>query len=209
MNDYLKAYMKQFRRAFEVSPVMKAEDSIPRLSMLGEVDIITFDPADEKNGKVSDNFVIEHKFIPNTVVDAGEIWIAELLAGEFTGDSTMSYGTGFMGWGVQYLQVGTTSSAPVFSNYNVNVSSVTNLAYVVTVNDIVVNNEVIYVATFGTANGNGVLVEAGLFSASSVPGSSTDTASRMLSRTTFAEINKTESISMAFQWTVKVGTLGS
>ncbi len=72
-------------------------------------------------------------------------------------------------------------------------------------------NQIVARGTFTTDEGNtgtlGGLQEAGLFSYSGIPASKTDTSSRMFNRTSFAEINKSISFELTFQWTITIGTV--
>lgn len=208
MSTYLKAYMKQFKKIFQLPLDLQPKDYLPRLDLQGEVDIVTFDPADEKDGKIGDSLVIEHRHIPNTVVDGGEIWIAELLANELVGGGALPTA---LSDGLGYIHVGTSGTPPAFGDFSVSVGGISGNFYQTTVRDVKDPdyNELTVISTFTTGEGNGSLLEAGIFSTDTSPSSKTDSPARMFSRTTFALVTKTTFISMAFQWTIKIGTLGA
>ena len=63
------------------------------LTLEGRLDIFLMDP---KTGEI-----VEERHIHNTIVDGGEIWVAELLCGQEYGDSVLTYGAGQLGWGIQ------------------------------------------------------------------------------------------------------------
>ena len=176
------------------------------LELKGRLDIFLMDP---KTGEV-----IEERHVHNTIVDGGEIWVAEMLAGEDYANNALSYAAGELGYGVQWFQVGTDPSATVQTDYNVDTSGLTSTgaghSYAVAVGtaDIVSpGNEIVLEATFGTESALGDICECGLFSSSGVPTSSTDTASRMFSRVNFATISKTTAIELGFEWHITIGTV--
>ena len=177
-----------------------------QIELKGRLDIFLMD---HETGEI-----LDERHIENTVVDGGEIWVAELLSGKEYGDPTLSYGAGELGWGIQYLQVGSSTGATLQTDYNVDTSGITGAAnsYYTQITsgdkDIISpGNEMVLTASFATNEGLGNISEAGLFSSSGVPTSSTDTSSRMFSRVNFATITKTTSITLTFEWHITVGTV--
>ena len=186
---------------------INAEMPMLPIRLVGAVDIYMTEP---KTGKV-----VEERHIKNDIVDGGEIWIAELLAGEDLSGSTLSYAAGKLGFGLQYVQVGSDGTQSAQTYYKMqSTSGITGSANSywsqITAPGMDVaspGNQIVARGTFVTAEGNGALQEAGLFSNSTEPGSITDTASRMFNRTTFATINKSVSFELTFQWTITIGTV--
>lgn len=183
--------------------VRNLNDEMPPLGVpiFGRLDLFLQDPITKK--------VIDERHTPNDIVDGGEIWIAELLGGEEYGGTTLTYSAGNLGWGLQYNQVGVGGAATTQGMFGMqSTSGITGTVYQATANDVASpGNEVISTATYSTSNGNGALQEAGLFSSSALPVSTTDTSSRMLNRVNFATINKTDSFQLTFQWTITIGTV--
>ncbi len=177
------------------------------IRLVGALDIYMTEP---KTGKV-----VEERHIKNDIVDGGEIWIAELLAGEDLAGIQLSYATGELGYGLQYVHVGSDGTQSSETYYKMqSTSGITGSSNSywsqITAGGMDVaspGNEIVARGTFPTTEGNGTLQEAGLFSNSTEPGSSTDTSSRMFNRTTFATINKSVSFELTFQWTVTIGTV--
>lgn len=177
------------------------------IRLVGALDIYMTEP---KTGKV-----VEERHIKNDIVDGGEIWIAELLAGEDLAGVGLVYTAGELGAGLQYVQIGTSGAATTQGMFSMqNTSGITGSAnsYYTQITapgmDVASpGNQIVARGTFTTDEGNGALQEAGLFSDSTEPGSKTDTASRMFNRTTFATINKSTSFELTFQWTVTIGTV--
>ncbi len=150
--------------------------------------------------------------IKNDIVDGGEIWVAELLAGEEYGGSTLSYSAGELGYGLQYSHIGYGTNPTTQGMYSLqSVSGITTNTVTVD-NDVdTPGNKIISRGTYATdeAISNTDLTEAGVFSSSATPSSSTDTASRMFNRTTFPPISKdtTSDYSLTLQWTITIGTV--
>lgn len=182
---------------------LSAEMPPLRINMVGRMDAFLMDP---KTGEV-----IEERHTKNTIVDGGEIWVAELLTGEEYGDTVLTYGAGQLGWGIQYCQVGTDGSATVETSFKVDTTSITGNWYKqMTGGDkdiISPGNEMVLTASFATDEGNGNLQESGLFSNSGVPTSKTDTSSRMFNRVNFATISKDTTFTLTFEWHVTIGSV--
>ena len=184
--------------------VRNLNDEMPplRVPLFGKLDLFLQDPMTKE--------VIEERHTPNDIVDAGEIWIAELLAKEEYGGSALSFGAGELGWGIQYTHVGTVGDATLQTMYAMqgSTSGITTNYYETTVNDVSSpGHKVVSVSTYTTAHGNGALREAGLFSNDTYPQSSTDTVSRMFNRVNFATINKTDAFQLTLQWTIQIGSV--
>ena len=150
--------------------------------------------------------------VKNLIVDAGEIWVAELMAGVESGGSGLSYDTGELGYGLQYVQVGWGSTSAATDQISLqSQAGITVTAVQMTANDVASPfNKIVCRGTYGTQEGTHnteSLKEAGLFSNTGVPGSSTDTTNRMFNRTTFGAISKaTDSdFSLTLQWTITFG----
>jgi len=176
-------------------------DQLPPVKLSGYLDIWM---TDAKTGEV-----VETRHVENDIVDAGEIWIAELLAGEYVGGSTMSYSAGELGYGLQYVHVGTDNTAVSQNDYNLATGAITTNYYAALSNDVsgTTNNIIVCTGTFTTDHGNGALYEAGLFSSITAPGSETSESYRMFNRTTFDAINKDTSFQLTLQWTITIGSL--
>ena len=191
---------KLFRNIDKEMPVLPVR-------LVGALDVYMTEP---KTGRI-----VEERHVKNDIVDGGEIWIAELLAGEELAGSQVSYDTGELGYGLQYVQVGSdgTQSAQTFfsmqSTSGITGDSNTYWSQITAGGMDVASpgNEIVARGTFVQGEGNGALQEAGLFSNSTEPGSSTDTVSRMFNRTTFATINKSSSFELTFQWTITIGSV--
>lgn len=174
-----------------------------RINMVGRMDAFLMDA---KTGEV-----IEERHTKNTIVDGGEIWVAELLTGEEYGDTVLTYGAGELGWGIQYCQVGTDGSATQETSFKVDTTSITGDWYKQMTggdrNIISPGNEMVLTASFTGGEGNGDLRESGLFSNSGVPTSKTDTSSRMFNRVNFATISKDTTFTLTFEWHVTIGSV--
>ncbi len=180
------------------------------LGIKGVVDIWLHEPYDRELYQMPPEHVIqEYRYVPNTVVDAGEIWIAELLAGEEVGGSVLTYTAGNLGLGIQYAMVGVSGTAVTQNNFDLDTSGVTGGFAKATTNDVLgaANNQLTAEATFVGAEGVGSLQEAGLFSNSTEPTTETDTTSRMFNRTTYGTITKTSGFDLTVRWTITIGAL--
>lgn len=177
-----------------------------RISIIGRMDAFLMDA---KTGRI-----IEERHVKNTIVDGGEIWVAELLTGQDYGDNPLVYSAGNLGWGIQYCQVGTVGGATTQGDFKVTTSGVTGNYYVSVgtgdsaVKDIISpGNEMVITSSFATNEGNGSLQEAGLFSNSGVPSSKTDTSNRMFNRVNFATISKDTTFTLGFEWHTTIGSV--
>lgn len=94
---------------------------------------------------------------------------------------------------IDHMAVGTNNTAPNVTDTTLN----TELTRVALTSVSPAGNAITYVATFGVGVATGALVEAGLFNSS--------TAGTMLSRTTFAVVNKGVNDVMTITWTITVG----
>jgi len=152
--------------------------------------------------------IVEERHTPNDVIDGGEIWIAELLAGEEYGGAGLTYSAGNLGHGLQYTQIGIDGAATTQGMFDLESKSGITTNYETTENDVSTpGNVIVATSTFSTGIGNGALQEAGLFSNSGDPASSTATDVRMFNRVNFATINKSTSFQLTFQWTITIGTV--
>ena len=114
----------------------------------------------------------------NLVVSVGKQFIASRMASNAT--PVMST-----------MAVGTNSTAPAAGNVALGAQLVSVSLSVA--GGTPSGNTVLYTATFPPGVGTGALVEAGIF------------GSVMLSRTTFAVINKGDNVEMIINWTLTVG----
>lgn len=122
------------------------------------------------------------KTFPNLVVTAGKNLLASRLA-----SATDNV--------VGYMAVGSGNTAPAVTNTTL-VAEISRVATSVA-GGTPTGNAVLYTATFPAGVGTGSLQEAGLFNA--VSGGS------MLSRTTYAVINKGASDELIINWTITIG----
>lgn len=122
------------------------------------------------------------KTFPNLVVTAGKNLLASRLA-----SATSNV--------VGYMAVGSGNTAPAVADTTL-VAEISRVATSVA-GGTPTGNTVLYTATFPAGVGTGSLQEAGLFNA--VSGGS------MLSRTTYAVINKGASDELTINWTITIG----
>lgn len=142
------------------------------LAIRGFVDIELQDAA----GRVK-----ETRHVPNLVVTAGKVVIAERLGTASPTKAVMSH-----------MAVGTNNTAANASDTTLN----TELARVALTSGTPSTNTVVYIATFGAGTGTGTLVEAGLFNHAST--------GDMLCRTVFSSIAKAAGDSLTITWTLTV-----
>lgn len=152
------------------------------------------------------------RHIKNNIVDGGEIWVAEMLAGEQSNNTILSYGAGELGWGLQNVQIGWGTASPATNDYSLQSVGGITMTYTDLDNDVdTPYNKIISRGTYSTEEAISTtdLTEAGLFSNTSIPGSSTDTSSRMFNRTTFGGISKTSgsTFALTLQWTITIGVV--
>lgn len=150
------------------------------------------------------------RHVKNTIVDAGEIWVAEIMAKEESGGDPLSQGAGELGNGLQYSQIGWGTSSPATNDYSLQSTGGITMTYASLDNDVATPyNKIVCRGTYATdeAISSTALTEAGLFSNTGTPGSSTDTSNRMFNRTTFGGISKTSGsdFSLTLQWTITFG----
>ncbi len=158
-----------------------------------------------------ENKIVQFEHVPNTVVDAGEIWMAELLAHKYAADET-TLGTPLLD-GLQYIAVGTDGNGTAVTQDDVSLGTkaTTNSCIAATTDiDTTDKNKFLVSATFGSADGNGNLREAGIFADdidTTEPTTETYKTNRMFNRTTFGTIAKTTNFDLTLEWTITVGTL--
>lgn len=116
----------------------------------------------------------------NLVVTVGKNWIASRMAGNTSNV-------------ISYMAVGTNNTAPAVGNTTLGAE----VARVALTSTTPTNNTVTYVATFSPGVGTGALTEAGLFNDTPI--------GTMLSRTTYAVINKGSADEMTITWVLTVG----
>ena len=173
-----------------------------RMQIMGELEIFKTDLKGTRK--------IRH--IKNTIVDAGEIWVAEMMAKEESGGSGLSQGGGELGDGLQYVQIGWGTTSPATNDYSLQSQGGITVTSASLDNDVATPfNKIVCRGTYATdeAISSTDLTEAGLFSNTGVPGSSTDTSNRMFNRTTFGGISKTSGsdFSLTLQWTITRGAV--
>lgn len=152
------------------------------------------------------------RHVKNTIVDGGEIWVAELLAKEQADNTVLSQGAGELGDGLQYVQIGWGTASAQTDDYSLQSTGGITMTYATLDNDVdTPYNKIISRGTYATDEGisSTDLTEAGLFSNTGTPTSSTDTANRMFNRTIFGGISKTSGsdFSLTLQWTMTIGSV--
>ena len=171
-----------------------------KLALQGKLDLYLIDPESKE--------IVDERHVKNMIVDPGEIWIAELLAKEFLGGTTLTQGAGEIGNGLQVVQVGISGAAEGQNDFKMKDQSGITTSGVATINDVSGSGNIVVArGTFGVNEGNGSLREAGLFSSTGIPANETDENVRMFNRTTFDVITKTDSFELALQWTITIGSL--
>lgn len=132
---------------------------------------------DSATGEIKDQ-----RELKNLVVTSGKTYIASRMA---------AASAAVMGW----IGVGTSSTAPTVGDTALG-TEVARVATTVS-GGTPSTNTVTYVSTFPAGTGTGALVEAGIFNS--------NTSGTMLSRTTFAVVNKGAADEMTITWTITVG----
>ena len=132
---------------------------------------------DSATGEIKDQ-----RELKNLVVTSGKTYIASRMA---------AASAAVMGW----IGVGTSSTAPAVGDTALG-TEVARVATTVS-GGTPSTNTVTYVSTFPAGTGTGALVEAGIFNS--------NTSGTMLSRTTFAVVNKGAADEMTITWTITVG----
>jgi hypothetical protein len=158
------------------------------------------------------DLIVQHEFVPNDVVDAGEIWIAELLADLHVDDSAL---TTPMKDGLQHIAIGTGSVAVTQNDFDLGTPIAQANASKATTNSFNAgaNNKFTVSATFLTTEPTGQpysLREAGIFAMNrntTAPTSETQKTNRMFNRTVFSVITKTTDFELTIQWTIEIGAL--
>lgn len=123
--------------------------------------------------------IIEKVYIPNLVVSTGLSYITSRMVN--TSQSVMSN-----------MALGSGTTSPTLANTTLGLE----LGRVILSASSATNNVITYTATFPAGTATGAITEAGIFN--------DNTAGIMLSRTTFAVINKGASDVIAVTWTVTV-----
>lgn len=169
----------------------------------------------------------EHQQVHNDVVDAGEIWITELLA------NRGNTGAALPSWLVNGLRgsspvaasdraviaVGTGGIATAQNDFKLTLWK--DEVECETVFDGTDKNKIVVSGTFATGQGNGALIEAGIFArrcdanddgTKDQEPDATDkeldvTINRMFNRSFFSVITKTSSFELTIQWTITIGVL--
>lgn len=194
------------------------------LIKINSVDVYLHKPVKDKSLHKKPMQLLEHlrklklieqeSHVYNTVVDAGEIWIAELLAGRDTGDTPLVYTAGNLGLGFQYIAVGISAAAVTQNDFKLGTlaTGTNNCKPSATLFNAGANNKFTVSVTFLTTEANDAspLREAGIFSDdcdTAEPTSETATANRMFNRTVFAAITKTSDFELTIQWTIEIGAL--
>lgn len=123
----------------------------------------------------------EERQVKNLVVSTGKAYIAGMLG------TTPPVA-------LNNMAVGTGTTSPLASDTTLQLEIGTRAT--LTVAQTAGTPTITYTATFGPGNATGALTEAGLFNAT--------TAGTMLSRTTFAPVNKGASDTIAITWSVTI-----
>lgn len=189
----------------------------------GIVDLILHDPLSKPQSvhdSIPESLIQTWRHLPNTVVDAGEIWMAELLAHTYKqDDATLG--------GVLLDGVGGTSSDVAVGTGSVGVTQ-TDLDLGTPVTDAVGGLQPTATTFIGTDKANKfkvsgfydvgdasnpdptLLREAALFATnreSVAPGPKDKKTQRMFNRTVFAVISKSATTQLTIQWTIEIGSV--
>jgi hypothetical protein len=176
--------------------------------------------------------LVDSRHTPNTVVDGGEILIAELLANSQEGVAPHAPGASApnstLKKGLTTIAVGTLDTAVNQADHTLKATTtITGNAYkqidLVDVGNTGGNNVITLEGTFNTSNGNGALKEAGVFAGETSgglgyvtvvgedgvdePANNLDDDVRMFNRVTFGVITKTSSFSLTLKWTITIGSI--
>lgn len=127
-------------------------------------------------GEVTYDYVV-----PNLVVTTGKNFIAAKLRATTNSPASMTH-----------MAIGTSSTTPAASDTALG----TQTGRVSLSGDTATNNAVTFTATFPAGTGDGAIVEAGIFNASS--------GGTMLCRTTFPVVTKGSGDTLAITWVVTV-----
>lgn len=142
------------------------------VQMIGKVHIVKTNA----EGTVTHDFVV-----PNLVVTAGKQFIASKLRATTNSPASMTH-----------MAIGTSSTTPGASDTTLG----TQTGRVSLSGDTATSNYVTFTATFPAGTGDGAIVEAGIFNASS--------GGTMLCRTTFPVVTKGSGDTLAITWVVTV-----
>lgn len=165
--------------------------------------------------------IVEERHVHNAVVDAGEIWMAELLSQLYALDDA-ALGSPLNG-GLQICAVGDglqdgTATAVTQNDTDLESWVDTNsdpgagenfVKTFISYPDNKFSVQVIFLTTEGNTHTGG-LVEAGLFAVDpniTPPTTETQKTNRMLNRTVFAPIDKNSSFQFTLEWTIEIGAL--
>lgn len=162
--------------------------------------------------------IVEERMVHNDVVDAGEIWIAELIAQRYAIDDAVlgspldgSLQVCAIGDGLQDgTATATTQNTTDLESW---VDTDSGGANFVIAFDQSQDNKFSVTVIFLTTEANGHtggLVEAGLFAADpNITACATEDqkTNRMLNRTVFAPIDKNSSFQFTLEWTIEIGAL--
>lgn len=179
---------------------------IPRLvgalKMKGKLDVYLIDPVTKE--------IVEERHTKNTVVNEGEKWVAELLANETLAGGSLGTTSGTLGWGFQYVGVGTDASSTTQGMFSLQTAVTGSDAFVTAVNDVATpGNKIVCYGSYTTAQGIGELKEAGIFSKNTNPNNNHATSGDccMFNRSTFPTISKSDAFELTLQWTITIGTV--
>jgi hypothetical protein len=128
----------------------------------------------------AENKLIEKIEVPNLVVTTGKAYVASRMIG--TTATVMTH-----------MAIGTTGTAPAVGDAALGAQ----ISRVSMGTSTLANNIVTYSATFGPSDGQGSIVEAGIFNAA--------TGGTMLCRTTFPVISKDSNEAIVITWNISVG----
>ena len=200
-----------------------------KLGISTNVHIVLHKPYLDDNGKeikppsiqavIDRGLVVEERLVHNEVVDAGEIWMAELLAQRYAVDDAAFDGQNIDA-GLQICAVGDglqNGTATAVTQNDVDLESFvvadSGGANYVNAFDQSQTNKFSVTVTFLTSEGNGHtggLVEAGIFAVdpnATPPTTETQKTNRMFNRTLFTAIQKNSSFQFTLEWTVEIGAL--
>jgi len=191
--------------------------------MKGEVDWILHNPLPKPQPAwmdIPEKYIEAHRFVPNTVVDGGEVWMAEMLAHIYSADNA-TLSTPLLN-GLQYIQVGTGTTAVAQTDYNLvtPISSANGGIKTTTAtftgtsgaNSFKISGFYDLTDAYNPGNPN-ALTEGALFATDpssvtlTVPSPSYQKTNRMFNRSVFPAINKTSGVQLTVQWNITIGSL--
>jgi len=196
-----------------------------RLQLKGKLDLYLKNPITHE--------IVDERHTPNTVVDGGEIILAELLANSAVDAAAHAPGastpSASLKNGLTTIAVGLSGTAVGQNDYTL-LDTTDMISYYKTISDIDVgvsgnDNQITLETTFATSealltgSNPAALQEAGVFigtapvavvgvsPGTAFPTGEKDSSARMFNRTTFGTITKSSSFALTLRWTITLGAL--